>query len=112
MSVSLAIERPNQDVELVFICTQSTAQGWFADVARRRGFKILTGAYPTIVFDKSDLEQVIFELGVLQGEVLRSLESDERLSEHDRACNREKWEWILERVTGLRSEEGWQADFG
>ena len=112
MSVDLVIERPDRELELVSICGQSTAEGRFADIARERGFKILTGGYPTKRFDKSDLEQVIFELSVLQAEVLSSIETDDRLSEHDRRCNREKWEYILQRVSLLRSEEGWQADFG
>lgn len=112
MSVSLVICRPGHEGEIVAICSQQTARGWFADIAREHQFQILSGEYPTIIFTTPELEQVIHEISVLRREVLKSLDEDDRMTEHDKVCNREMWDGILERVRRLRSEDGWEASFG
>jgi hypothetical protein len=112
MSVSLTISRPGQDLEFVSMCGQRTAEEWIGRVARENDFQILTGAYPTLLLEKEDLDQVIREIGVLREQSWREMSKDERFSEQDCVYNRDGWNQLISRVEKLKQEDGWRAYFG
>jgi hypothetical protein len=112
MSVSLTISRPGYETEFVSMCGQRTAEEWVGAMARKHGFKILTGDYPTFLIEKGDLDQAIYEVSILREEMFRDLEADTSLSERDKMFSRERWDQLVERLKQLKSEEGWKAHFG
>ncbi len=112
MSVSLAISRSGRPTEFASLCVQADADHWVPGVARRRGFKVLTGTWPVYVHPE-DLEQVIHEVRVLREEAFEFInEPDDRFIEADLAANRNRWDLLVSALEQLATEDGWEADFG
>jgi hypothetical protein len=112
MSVDLTISFPGRETEFVSMCSQRTGEEWVGEIARKHGFRILTGVYPTLIFELADLNQVILEVGILREEMFRLIKSDTRLSDFDKACNCDKWDRLLARLQQLKLEMDWKAYFG
>ena len=112
MSVSLTISRPGHETEFVSMCGQRTAEQWVGEMARKHGFRILTGTYPAFMFEPGDLDQAIHEIGILREEMFRHIDADQRLSTQEKGWNREIWDRLRERLKQLKYEEGVEAYFG
>src|SRR3954452_22413783 len=112
MSVSLTISRPGQETEFVDMCGQRTAMAWVGEMARKHGFRILTGEYPAFMYEAGDLDQAILEIGILREEMYRVIDRDGRLSEQDKNCHRGNWDRLLARLKQLKDEPDAEAYFG
>src|SRR5215207_4779982 len=98
MSVSLTISRPGRETEFVHMCSQRGAEEWIGGMAREHGFRILTGVYPAFMYEPGDLEQAIFEVGILRDEMYRLIDLPSSLTEQEKAWNREQWDRLLARL--------------
>ena len=79
-------------------------------LARRLNFKILAGVYP-VWFAKDQLEQVIFEVGLLRDFFVQRMIARE-FSEEDLTRNRSDMEEIISRLEQLKALNDWEAYFG
>jgi hypothetical protein len=95
------------------MCGQRTATKWVGEMARKHGFRILTGEYPAFMYPETGgLDQAILEVGVLREEMYRLLESDGRSSEQDKKCLLDQWDRLLARLKQLKDEPEAEAYFG
>jgi len=112
MSVALTISRPGNETEFVPMCGQRTAEKWVGELARKHGFRILTGVYPAFMYEPGDLDQAIREISILRHEMHREIDADERLSAQEKIWNREYWDFLLARLRQLKNEPDAEAYFG
>ena len=112
MSVSLTISRPGHETEFVSMCGQRTAEEWVGEVARKRGFRILTGVYPAFMSEPGDLDRAIHEVSILRDEMHLWMDSDEPLNDEEKHWNRERWDRLLARLAQLKDEPESVAYFG
>ncbi len=94
------------------MCGQRTAEGWVMEIGRKHDFKFFAGLYPLFIWDAAHLEQAIHEIAILREERRQELDRIPSVSNADKAYELQSWDAILERLKRLRTEEGWQADFG
>jgi hypothetical protein len=95
------------------MCGQRTAMEWVGEMARKHGFRILTGEYPAFMYPEAGgLDQAILEVSILRDEMYRLVESDERSSQQDKTCYLGGWDRLLARLKQLKDEPDAEAHFG
>lgn len=92
------------------MCSQRAAEMWVSEMARKHGFKMLSGVYPTLQFEKEDLDQVIREVSCLREEMFTTLNVEPNSEEGE--FERKRWNGLVDRLVQLKSEDGWLAHFG
>ena len=110
MSVNLSITTGDGEEEDYHLMGGADGGPEAMALARRLNFKILAGVYP-VWFAKDQLEQVIFEVGLLRDLFVQRMIARE-FSEEDLTRNRSDMEEIISRLEQLKAVNDWEAYFG